>query len=281
MIRRHSRETPLATKDVNPAKPAPVANPVSLKRVRLVLRPYYLARPRLWREPLVAMDARSVVSHRWRYVYLRVPKAANSTVLRTLLERLPEPGLDPADIDRAKVRTVHFRNLRAGELRETERYFTFAVVRDPYVRLLSAYLDKFREGHKYLPRYGARVAARDGGRISFLGFCRYLADGGEEENAHWMRQTRLTGLVERLDFIGRVESLEADLAAITGRIDGTASAGIAAGLANAGPAPTGAARRLAEHYDAECRQIVAEIYAEDFARFGYLPEPPDEAGTGA
>ncbi len=232
---------------------------------RLILRPYYLARPRLWREPLRPTDARSVVSRRWRYVYMRVPKAANTTVLRTLLERLPEPGLDPADIDRAKVRAVHFRNLRGEELREVAEFFSFTVVREPHVRLLSAYLDKFRPGHKYIARYGAAVAAQDGGQISFRGFCRYLAAGGERENAHWMRQTRLTGLADRLDFVGRVETLEADLAAVLARIDGSPEVQVT----RAGPPATGASGRLAEHYDAECRQIVAEIYAEDFSRFGY------------
>lgn len=232
---------------------------------KLILRPWYLARPRLWHEPLKATDARTVVSRRWRYIYMRVPKAANTTVLRTLLERLPEPGLDPADIDRAKVRAVHFRNLRAGELHEVAGYFTFTVVRDPHVRLLSAYLDKFKPGHKYIERYGAAVAARDGGRTSFRGFCRYLADGGERENAHWMRQVRLTGLADRLDFIGRVETLEADMAAVLARIDGSPEVQIT----RAGPPATGASDRLAEHYDAECRQIVAHVYAEDFARFGY------------
>lgn len=238
---------------------------------KLIRRPYYLMRPRLWREPLREIDARSVVSRRWRYVYVRVPKAANTAVLRTLLERLPEPGLDPADIDRAKVRSVHFRDLRAGELRTVAGYLSFTVVRDPYVRLLSAYLDKFRPGHKYVGRFGALVAAHDRGRISFRGFCRWLAAGGEAVNAHWMRQTRLAGAVERLDFVGRVETLEADMGRLLARISGApeAASGIAPGVARAGPPPTGAAARLAEHYDAECRQIVAEVYAADFARFGY------------
>ena len=242
---------------------------------KLIRRPYYLMRPRLWREPLREIDARTVVSRRWRYVYLRVPKAANSTVLRTLLTRLPEPGLDPAEIERAKVRSVHFRNLRAGELKAVERFLTFTVVRDPYVRLLSAYLDKFRPGHKYITRYGERVAAHDGGRITFAGFCRWLAAGGEAVNAHWMRQARLTGVVERLDFVGRVETLEADMDLLVARIGGATGEAPGTGVAQAGPPPTGAAARLAEHYDAECRQIVAEVYAADFAKFGY---PVSEAG---
>lgn len=241
-----------------------------LADAKLILRPYYLVRPRLWREPLRAIDARSAVSRQWRYVYLRVPKAANTTVLRALLERFPEPGLDPENLDRAKVRAAHFRNLRARELAEVARYFTFTVVRDPYVRVLSAYLDKFRPGNKHLGRFRERVERMDGGQVSFRGFCRYLAAGGEAEDAHWMRQTRLVGLADRLDFVGRVESLATDLPAAMARIG---DAGVGAEIRRAGPPPTGASSRLDEHYDAECRGIVAEVYAADFARFGYPLAP--------
>ena len=241
-----------------------------LADAKLILRPYYLVRPQLWREPLRAIDARSVVSRQWRYIYLRVPKAANSTVLRTLLERFPDPGLDPENVDRAKVCSAHFRNLRAGELDAVAGYFTFTVVRDPYVRMLSAYLDKFRPGNKHLGRFSARVERMDGGRVSFRGFCRYLAAGGEAEDAHWMRQTRLVGLADRVDFVGRVETLAADIPAVMARIG---DAGAALEIRRAGPPPTGAASRLEEHYDAECRGIVAEVYAADFARFGYPLAP--------
>jgi hypothetical protein len=238
-----------------------------MTNANLILRPYYLVRPRLWRKPLKAADARSIVSRRRRYVYLRVPKAANTTVLRTLLEQFPEPGLDPADIDRAKIRSTHFRNLRARELAEVRRYFTFTVVRDPYARTLSAYLDKFKPGKRYVDLYGERIAARDGGIISFRGFCRYLAEGGESENAHWMRQTRLTSLADRFDVVGRTETLDADLARILSAIGSSVTAGP---IDRAGPIPTHAEDRLGEYYDAETREIVESVYAKDFAALGYL-----------
>lgn len=233
---------------------------------KLITRPYYLVRPRLWSEQrLRIIDERMMVSRRWRYVYLRVPKAANSTTLNALLDRFPEPGLDPADLEKAKVRATHFRNLGLGDLVRLRGYFFFTVVRNPYGRVLSAYLDKFREEDKHRASYGARVAAYDGGQVSFHAFCRYLADGGEAENAHWMRQTRILGLADRIDHLGRMETLEADLDAIFARIGGE----VPETVSRAGPPATAADARLAEYYDAECAALVERVYREDFARFGY------------
>jgi hypothetical protein len=232
---------------------------------RIARQPYYLLRPRLWREPLDIVDARTMVSTRARYVYLRVPKAANSTVVRALLQTYPEPGLTPDDVDRAKTGMRHFGGLGLGDLAEIRRYFVFTVVRSPYSRTLSAYLDKFRDGNKHLDRFGARVAAFDDGAVTFRAFCRYLAAGGEVENAHWMRQTRLTGLADRIDFVGRVETLEPDLRRILHGIGRRADGP----LERAGPQPTGAGERLREHYDDETRRIVESVYRADFDAFGY------------
>jgi hypothetical protein len=232
----------------------------------MIIRPYYLVRPRLWGEERLRMiDDRTVVSHRWRYVYVRVPKSANSTVITALFRRFPEPGLDPADLDRAKVRSTHFRNLGVGDLFRIRGYFFFSVVRNPYGRVLSAFLDKFRAGDKHLANYGERVAAHDGGQVSFRAFCRYLADGGEAENAHWMRQSRILGLADRMDHVGRLETLEADLEAIFARIGGAAPDAVP----RVGPPATAASKRLAEYYDAECAALVEQVYRDDFTRFGY------------
>ncbi len=240
------------------------------KPSRFVVRPWYLTRPRLWGEDLRILDQRSFVSRQWQYVFMRVPKAANSSVLTALLQRFPEQGLDPGQIEVAKRRAQHFHRLGFAEARSVAGYFTFTMVRNPYTRLLSAYLDKFRAGDKHLDRFGARVARHGDGEVSFPAFCRYLAAGGEAENAHWMRQTRIVSLVDRLDFVGRMETLDADLATVAARIGGE-DAGVGA-APHSGPPSTGADRRLRDYYDAECRQIVSHVYAGDFVRFGYAPD---------
>lgn len=232
---------------------------------RILRQPYYLLRPRLWSERLDIVDSRTLVSRRARYVYLRIPKAANSTVVRALLDHFPEPGFPAADPERAKTGMPHLGDTGLGDLAPLKRFFVFTVVRNPYARTLSAYLDKFRQGDKHLDRLGERVAGFNADRLTFRGFCRYLAAGGEAENAHWMRQTRLTGLADRIDFVGRVETLEADLATI---LHGIGARKIGR-IESAGPPATEAAAKSRAHYDDETRGIVETVYRRDFEAFGY------------
>ncbi|MBA3325594.1 MAG: sulfotransferase family protein [Rhodobacteraceae bacterium] len=232
---------------------------------RILRQPYYLLRPRLWRERLDIVDSRTMISRSARYVYLRVPKAANSTVVRTLLDHFPEPGFAAEDPERAKTGMPHFGDLGLHDLAPLKGFFVFTVVRSPYARTLSAFLDKFRGGDKHLDRFGDRVARFDAGAVSFRGFCRYLAAGGEAENAHWMRQTRLTGLADRIDFVGRVETLEVDLRRILHGIGSSETAP----FERAGPPATGAGSKAREHYDEETRALVETVYRADFDAFGY------------
>jgi hypothetical protein len=233
------------------------------------MRPYYLMRPRLWGEANLKMiDRRVMLSRRWGYVYLRVPKAANSAVLSALLRRFPEAGLDPMDIDRSKARSQNFRSLRLRELGNVRSCFTFTVVRDPYARTLSAYLDKIATEKTAWLGFRDRIKRFDGGRPSFRAFCRYLATGGEAENPHWMRQTRLVRPADRVDYVGRVETLATDLPRILARVDGSRETA-APSTACHGPAPTHANEKLNTYYDDECRDLVAAVYRADFAQFGY------------
>jgi hypothetical protein len=249
--------------------------------VRLRTAPYYLKRPSLWGEPLVELDPRTAVSHRWRYVYLRVPKAANSTVTVTLTDRFPEAEMAQAekiDMKLAAARKdgmTHFSALSSESA--IDGYFVFSFVRNPYHRALSAFLDKVgpdpdlsggeTEVHKRYRRFhGREIAAKDGGRISFLGFCRYLADGGERDNAHWMAQSRFLGLHDRIDFIGRVESLASDLDTVVARIAGE---GQRVDLKRAGPPATRADEKVKQYFCDESRALIERTYAADFERLGY------------
>lgn len=232
-----------------------------------ILSPYYLRRPRLWQRGLAMIDTRSFVSLVHRYALMRIPKSANSTVLSTLLRHFPEPGLSVERLERSKVDGRHLSDLRGSDLSALSGFHAFTFVRNPYHRALSGFLDKFRDTATHRRLYGARVAALDAGQISFRGFCRYLAAGGEAENAHWMRQTRLSDALPRLDFVGRVESLDRDLAHVIQQIGGQN----VERSVSAGPSPTSASDRASEFFDEECRALIERTYAADFQRFGYQP----------
>lgn len=253
-----------------------------LPNLRLCLRPYYARRPWLWSEPLRQLDSRTAVSRRWQYIYLRVPKAANSTVVMALTNYFPEDGipatgLDPAATTESRKKAMQrFSQLGLGET-GLRGYFVFSFVRNPYHRVLSAFLDKIgdvpdpggivtNEQARFRRQYGAAVATHDNDRISFPGFCRYLANGGERQNAHWAAQTRMLRLADRVDFIGRVESLRQDLDHVVATI---ASGRRVEALHQAGPPATKANERAVTFYNEECRALVEQVYATDFDRLGY------------
>jgi hypothetical protein len=134
-----------------------------------------------------------------------------------------------------------------------ERSFKFTFVRDPYARVLSAYLDKVRTGAKITP-----IA-------TFTEFCRYLAAGGLHANAHWAPQSSLLLLpIERFDFIGKVENIKEDLSRVFAHLDLKPSE-----PRLAGPPVTNARDLVEKEYTPDCRETVRRLYRRDFELFGY------------
>jgi hypothetical protein len=178
-----------------------------LNGLTLPWRPFYRRYP--FRSPasIRSADDRGMVDMELGFFCNRVPKAANSTVV-TNLARL-KFGRDVDSPDAKKMFATPARLNRA----EVERFaslFKFTVVRNPYTRTLSAYLDKIE-----------RRAVRAGKESSFRDFLlqakktpRFLYS-----NAHWAPQSSLMLIpVEQFDFIGKVETLDQDLAEIKRRI---------------------------------------------------------------
>jgi len=101
--------------------------------------------------------------------------------------------------------------------------FKFAVVRDPYDRLVSGFVDKFCGDdlrQPWVQDIVSVVAAKNGGRrtVSFRQFLDYLSTPDDRNvNAHWRRQTYVLDDVD-LDAFVRVESLSAEMAAIAQRL---------------------------------------------------------------
>ena len=99
---------------------------------RTLLSPYYRTRPQAWAgQGLYAIDSRSYVSRRWRYVFLRIPKAGNSTVVESLIHRFPEPHLAGVTGGKVKTRIGHLSDLARSELADLDSFFFFTVVRNP------------------------------------------------------------------------------------------------------------------------------------------------------
>lgn len=235
-----------------------VVRPARRWRGRLLphLRPFYRRFPFSSPVSLRSADRRGCVDFELGIFYNRVPKAANSTVIVNLARERHGEDIPSRTAKRLFRRPAE---LARSEVQQIEDLFRFTFVRNPYTRLLSAYLDKVE-----------RKALMRGRASSFGEFVDYLERGGLYRNLHWAPQHALLLLpTERFEFIGRVEQLEADLAMVLERARGDIRKDpVRSALDNS----TGASTRVAEYYTPDIRDRVRRLYARDFETFGYNPQ---------
>lgn len=205
-----------------------------------------------------------LISDSRRFVFVHVSKAAGSSVVRLLGEHAlprPAPGLNSllrlVDLPRDYHR---FRFSQHGSLADVERhmpretfaaYFKFAFVRNPFDRLVSEYNALL---HKPYNRRHARVR-----RMGFSGYLRHEAPRIVTPQARLV--TRLDGR-PGLDFLGRFENFEADLAHVCDV------------LALPRPAQVPHTNRFGhaayrDFYSPADRALVERDYREDLELFGY------------
>jgi hypothetical protein len=212
-------------------------------------------------------------------VYVQNNKAACTTIKRSLLESL----IPPEEITESSLNTrregpfaTHLLDCDRATIADILARPIFTVVRNPYVRILSAYLDKLKPGSRVRMWFCRRFSIKDLARISFLDFLTCIASQHPRRiDAHFAPQYVVT-LAHHVDydFVGSVEQMD-DVAAYLRRNH-------LSFITNREHA-TKAASFLEEHYCERTEALVREIYAEDFCMFGYTPgldhalEPPELA----
>ena len=221
-----------------------------------------------------------------RYVYIEVPKAGCGTMKATL------GGLEAARLNQAAVAAVQERPHDASRMTPfvkpfqlppdlledalaSKRFRRFTVVRDPATRLLSAYLEKIRQG---LPQsepvlaalHGRPDAPQQAADITLAQFIDVVgAQTSREQDPHWRRQYDQIGLpFVRFDAIIHLEDLDASWPRIAD-LTGVANLQEQFFCRNS----TGASAKVAAEYTPELLARIAEIYAMDYQEFGYpLPQ---------
>jgi hypothetical protein len=222
-----------------------------------------------------------------RYVYVEVPKAGCGTMKATLggmeAARMG-PGLAgraqefPHDRMRATPFVKPFQ-LPADFLEivlTSPDYRRFTVVRNPASRVLSAYLEKIRQGLKQSTtvveaikaKTGVDVAAQD---VSFDQFLDVVAgQPSREQDPHWRRQADHIGLgIVPYDAVIHLEELD-------GSWDRVAALTATPGLQEQFFCrnSTGASSKVADYYTPDLSDLVTSIYARDYAELAYpIPSP--------
>lgn len=208
---------------------------------------------------------RSVYFPRLRAIYIPVPKTAGSTVLATLLPADGSPHLagivdHNTDESRNKMSAIHDLRGFWSSLHEAQ-VFRFAFVRDPYTRVLSAYLDKIASGRE--PRFAKWLGLPEG--ASFLDFLRRISEQNVDAmNRHWRPQSALISSKVKLDFLGRFEQFNQDFGRVLDRLGVPDSAIL---LRRDHGTSAGDHRDLIGPAEGA---LIERIYSDDFDRFGYV-----------
>lgn len=247
---------------------------MSLKKFRR-----YLKRRRILNAPVykqfearispVICDSRCAISLPEKFIYFRIPKAANSTVTASL--HFSRTGHKPSnwrEMDRIKKSyTPPSRLSRRQTSRVFEQFYKFTIVRDPYSRLVSGYLDKIvgAEG-PYIKMVSRFLGVSPQNEISLSDFVTFLEhEDNRDSDPHWCQQTDLIFIpVEQLDFIGKFENLDHDLAAILHRLYPENHQPV-----DWIPHATSASEKVRQLVDETLAARIAKLYQKDFELLGY------------
>lgn len=238
---------------------------------------------------LARMSYGTFVSPDRRYMYMETPKAA-CTSWKQLVVALEGASVDtdasPYHRETRSDMLIHQRKHvsvptlldvspqeRRAILEGADDWHVFALCRNPYSRLVSVFENKVRLGEPgyrdLVARFGDEASYRDA-RAAFSAFVREVAADldARSKDAHLQPQNQLL-LVDLIPY-GHIYPVEQMRSAVEGltahlRVRGK-SAPPALGRVN-----ESAARPWRLYYDEATAALAAQIYADDFARFGYDP----------
>lgn len=184
-----------------------------------------------------------------RCIFVHIPKAAGVSVSKKLFGCLGGGHSPIADFAQVFSPT------------EFEDYFKFTFVRNPWDRLLSAYVFLSKGGFN---GDDAEWAQRNLAPYSdFKGFVRgWVNEKNIWTKQHFYPQSYFLKIDDRLavDFVGRFENIDEDFATIARRL------GVDARLEHLNSSGN---KDYHDYYDEECAEIVASAYREDIALFDY------------
>jgi hypothetical protein len=163
----------------------------------------------------------NAVSVEYGYCYTRIYKAANSTVVSNLYRNEKKISIEDA-FEIQSVKDSYFHKITDLSNSELNELFHFAIVRNPYDRFLSCYLDKIYKKDAVQRNKVCRFfKVPSDSDIPVEMFLEYLESGQLSSNGHWAPQySFFYKEVNEYDYIGRVENLNNDLREVLNKIYG-------------------------------------------------------------
>ena len=166
----------------------------------------------------------------------------------------------------ARQRNARLTAVPISELSSLRQYGFLVIVRNPYSRLLSAFLDKFRQ-EKFIGKYGSFELSPEG----FRRFVSWLQMGGLTRNGHWNLQSdRLLMPLAKFDAVIRFENYEAEIKRfLNSRNIETATDTLNKRYSVGSDHGTAATSLLEKYYSPELAEEVYELFKKDFENLSY------------
>lgn len=213
----------------------------------------------------------------------RIAKSGNSSVILYLDEAIKGPNNHQDDYKQAKRKAmgtgkslIEMSRSQKDRASLAEVSF-FTVVRNPWTRTLSAFLDKIANGPR--DKYGFIPGFGDNSQAGFEAFIAFLGSGGLHANHHWKPQTDALLLpASQFKNICRLENLSAELP------DALAETGLTLPSPEQLQQPhhiernqhsklNRASNKLHRYYSSATTRAVAKLYAADFMLGSYSLDP--------
>ncbi len=212
-----------------------------------------------------------IISRARRYIFVHIPKTGGTALSLALEARAAKDDILIGDTPKARVRKGRLRGVKtAGRLwkhstladiaglvndAEVAEFFTLTLVRNPWDRLVSYYHWLRGQGFAH-PAVGLAKA------LDFSAFLHHPHTRASLQMWPFGAYLRDTQGVERCSLFARLEHLEADLAPFEAHLGFRVT-----------PLPraneSARSRDWRGHYTDADAALVAEVCAEDIARFGY------------
>jgi hypothetical protein len=232
---------------------------------------------RFFTYPTETIDYVVNVSEKYRYMYLANLKVASSSILRVLqlaevdgdISRIPE---SPHDRAGSPIPSHVAAPTPLNEVMESEAFFKFTYVRNPYTRALSAYLDKVLRDDSERVRLLPSIGLPAGSEPTFLEFLKAIqAQRDSWRDIHWVTQSRLIQINNiNYNFVGRFESFVTTFPVV---LELLGIEQTLLGKAGTPPNKTSAGDRLREFIGPKERELIIAIYEADFVNFRYSLDP--------